>query len=202
VNGERPARITIARHGETAWSRAGRFQGLADIGLSRRGRAQAHQLAQSLVGDYSAVWSSDLRRARATAAPIAARFAVSVRIDRRLREIDVGSWEGLTRSEVACRWPAEYAAWLIDPTLDTCSRESFASLRSRCDAVASALCVGAQQGAVIAVTHGTSGIVLMASLLAKSAREVAETVPLPTGGMVHLDRMENGEWTAWSPDGG
>jgi broad specificity phosphatase PhoE len=98
--------ILLARHGETDWNRQLRIQGHADQPLNELGREQARELARSL-GDVplSAVYSSDLSRAVETAEIVAREHELPVRIDAGLREIDVGSWEGLTRDEVLERFP-------------------------------------------------------------------------------------------------
>jgi probable phosphoglycerate mutase len=98
--------IFLARHGETDWNRDGRFQGWADPPLNETGRGQARALAAQLADvPFDAVYSSDLRRAHETALIVAAPHRVPVVVDRGLREIDVGSWSGLTRSEIDARFP-------------------------------------------------------------------------------------------------
>lgn len=98
--------ILLARHGETDWNRELRIQGHADEPLNQLGREQARELARSLDEvPFAAVYSSDLRRALETAEIVAAEHDLPVRIDPGLREIDVGSWEGLTRDEVLERFP-------------------------------------------------------------------------------------------------
>jgi broad specificity phosphatase PhoE len=98
--------LLLARHGETDWNREGRWQGWADPPLNDTGRAQARLLAEQLrETPFDAVYSSDLERARETAEILAAPHGVPVVLDRDLREIDVGSWSGLTREEIAERFP-------------------------------------------------------------------------------------------------
>jgi broad specificity phosphatase PhoE len=98
--------ILLARHGETDWNREGRFQGWADPPLNETGRAQAQVLAGQLAElPFDAVYSSDLRRAHETALIVAEPHGVPVIVDRGLREIDVGSWSGLTRPEIDARFP-------------------------------------------------------------------------------------------------
>jgi probable phosphoglycerate mutase len=98
--------ILLARHGETDWNREGRFQGWADPPLNDAGRAQARELAGRLRDTrFDAVYSSDLRRAHETADIVAAPHDVPVVTDPGLREIDVGSWSGLTRAEIEERFP-------------------------------------------------------------------------------------------------
>jgi broad specificity phosphatase PhoE len=105
-------RILLARHAETDWNRIGRWQGHADQPLNETGREQAAELGRRLKGrDVVAVYSSDLRRARDTATIVGAELGIEVVQDPELREIDVGSWSGLTRSEVAERFPEGYTRW-------------------------------------------------------------------------------------------
>jgi probable phosphoglycerate mutase len=106
-------RLLLARHGETDWNRIGRWQGHADPPLNEAGRQQAVLLAEKLAGDgVEAVYTSDLRRASETARVVAARLGLAVTEDPALREIDVGSWSGLTRAEVQERFPEGFARWL------------------------------------------------------------------------------------------
>ncbi len=106
-------RILLARHGETDWNRIGRWQGHADPPLNDTGRKQAAELAEQLVGDgVTALYSSDLRRATETARVVGDRLGLAVVEIVELREIDVGSWSGLTRAEVQERFPEGFARWL------------------------------------------------------------------------------------------
>lgn len=98
--------ILLARHGETDWNRDGIWQGWADPPLNETGRAQAHALAEQLrTTPFDAVYSSDLRRAEETAEIVAGPHGVPVVADPDLREIDIGSWSGLTLAEIEERFP-------------------------------------------------------------------------------------------------
>jgi len=99
--------IYLVRHGETDANRELRWQGHRDTALNAVGRAQAEGVAQALAAiPFAAVYASDLSRARDTAAPLAARLGLELRIRPGLREIDVGSWEGKTLAEVTADDPA------------------------------------------------------------------------------------------------
>ena len=98
-------RLLVVRHGESEWNASGRWQGHADVALTRRGELQAAE-ASEVLGQFDAIWSSDLARAHRTAQIIAELLGVGpVHTDERLRETDVGPWEGLTRDEVEAGWP-------------------------------------------------------------------------------------------------
>jgi 2,3-bisphosphoglycerate-dependent phosphoglycerate mutase len=94
--------LLLARHGETDWNRELRIQGSSDIALNELGREQARALAEELADvPLDAIYASDLSRARATAAAVAATHGLDVALDSRLRERSFGSWEGLTREDIA-----------------------------------------------------------------------------------------------------
>src|SRR5258706_11049060 len=86
-------RLLIARHGATQYNLDARFTGQVDVPLSPLGERQSQALAEGLAGVHlDALISSDLRRALATAAPIARLHGLDVQTDPDLREISVGSW--------------------------------------------------------------------------------------------------------------
>ena len=105
--------ILLARHGETDWNRENRFQGHADPPLNEVGRAQAAELAATLAHEpIAAVYASPLRRALETAETVAAAHGLAPIVVDALREVDVGSWQGLTRAEVETRFPEQFRRWL------------------------------------------------------------------------------------------
>lgn len=106
----RSTRFLVVRHGRSVWNAEGRWQGHADIPLDDEGERQAAAAAEVL-GAFDAVWASDLQRASLTAQIIAELHGVGpVQVDPRLRETDVGPWEGLRHDEVEAGWPGYLAA--------------------------------------------------------------------------------------------
>jgi broad specificity phosphatase PhoE len=107
--------LLLARHGETDWNRDGRWQGQTDTPLNERGREQARALAAEVDGNgITAVYASDLARARETAAIVADRLGLPLHIDPRLRELHFGGWEGLTTPEIEELYPEEIERWRAD----------------------------------------------------------------------------------------
>jgi len=100
------------RHGRTEWNSQGRYQGHADVDLDRLGRGQALAVAERCreIGP-TLLLTSDLRRCSDVAARIAERTGVEAVPEPRLRERHVGQWSGLTRDEIAERFPDEYRRW-------------------------------------------------------------------------------------------
>lgn len=108
-----PTTIVLVRHGETDWNRDNRFQGRADPPLNDTGREQARALAAALSAEsFAAAYTSPLQRAAETAAILAGALRVDAVPDGSLMEVDVGSWSGLTRTEVEARFPEGFARWL------------------------------------------------------------------------------------------
>lgn len=93
--------LLLWRHGQTEHNREGIFQGQLDTELSEVGLAQATAAAGQLARRGPvALWSSDLRRAAQTAAALAQVTDLQITYDARLREIDVGQWQGRRYSEL------------------------------------------------------------------------------------------------------
>ncbi|TDE33812.1 histidine phosphatase family protein [Nonomuraea mesophila] len=105
-------RIVCLRHGQTLWNVERRFQGHSDIPLDETGTAQAARAASLLASlRPTLIVSSDLQRANDTALALGRIVGLDVAVDKDFRERGGGQWEGLTREEIAARWPTEYAAW-------------------------------------------------------------------------------------------
>src|SRR6266487_5701876 len=102
--GQHTRRLWLVRHGLTEWNTQQRYCGHRDIPLSAQGRAQALWLAERLQKEMiSAIYTSDLVRARETAEVIAHQRtpAVQIMVSAAWREIDFGEWEGLTYAQIA-----------------------------------------------------------------------------------------------------
>jgi broad specificity phosphatase PhoE len=145
--------ILLARHGETDWNSEGRFQGHADPPLNDTGRAQAAGLAVELAGaDLAAVYSSPLRRAFETAALVASPHDLEPITLDALREVDVGSWQGLTREEIEARFPGQFARWL-DYRQGWDDGESYEDMSQRVIAALLELAAAHDGERVLVVTH-------------------------------------------------
>ncbi len=153
--------LLLVRHGQTAWNAAGRWQGHADPALSGVGREQARLLASTLrMGSaepeegWSRLLASDLRRARETAEILGGVLGLEVEIESRLRELDVGEWAGLTRSEIELRDRTALLAFESgDPFVRPGGGESRAEIRRRARDLMQELCKRCSGERLIVVTH-------------------------------------------------
>ena len=161
-----PSDIYLVRHAQSEWNAAGRWQGQADPPLSRRGLEQAARLARHFPDmPVTHILTSDLQRARQTATPFAERFGLDLAVDLDLREIDVGSWSGLTRAEIVAADP---------DALDRYTRgevgweggETFAAHEERAARAGATLESVDTDDVVVAVTHGGTIRAMLRTLLA------------------------------------
>lgn len=110
LSGGALVRLVLLRHARADLH--GRFCGYANPALSVDGRKEIPSIIQQLsLFTPSEIWSSDLRRAEETAAPIAEHFDLKYKISAGLREMNFGSWEGLSWEEVEARFPEDSRAW-------------------------------------------------------------------------------------------
>lgn len=149
-------RLYLIRHGEVEGAADGSLRGRTDTPLSERGMAQAHQLAEELsVVRLSAVYSSDLRRARMTAEIIARHGSLKVKESCAWREIDMGLWEGRTIAALHQEAPGMVAKVFADPaSFQYPGGESFTVFTARVQVALDQLLRTHQSGDVALIAHG------------------------------------------------
>jgi broad specificity phosphatase PhoE len=163
----RSRRVVLLRHGRTEWNATGRFQGQLDSPLDRIGKAQALDAAVAVAAmDPDAIVSSDLSRAADTAGAVAAELDTVVVADARLREIDLGAWQGLTRAEARERYPEEYAGWQAGEDSRRGGGETYAEVGARAaECVVEWLDKLGSGSTLLAVTHGGTARATIGTLL-------------------------------------
>ena len=108
----------LLRHGQTDSNRAGRWQGQAPSAppLNDTGRAQALAVRDQLKGvEFAAIYPSDLLRSRQTAELIAECLGLPITLEPRLREMNLGTWEGMLSDEIKAKFSREVAERARDP---------------------------------------------------------------------------------------
>lgn len=179
----KPRQIILLRHGQTDYNATGRMQGHLDSVLSEVGRDQAHA-----VGEYfreyrpriSRIVSSDLLRAADTARIVAQHLDLDVHLDQRLRETNLGSWQGMARTEVDTDYPGQRAVWRHDATWAPPGGESRVDVAQRALPVVTEFMDSADgwdEGALLIVAHSGTIISLTSALLGLGH----EQIPLLTG---------------------
>ena len=162
-------RLILLRHGQTHYNASFRMQGQLDTELSELGVSQAHTVGR--VPAPRRPWtilSSDLRRARDTATALATEVGLDVHTDPRLRETNLGSWQGMSHSEVDDQWPDARQQWRSSPRWSPPVGESRLDVARRTRAVVDELVEQSPQWnehPAVLVAHGGAIAALTAALL-------------------------------------
>lgn len=156
--------LILIRHAEAAHA-DGRCIGHTDLALSDRGRASlAHLIApdgaladalQAPGGGLvdAVVVTSDLSRARDTAAAIVSEFTLPLVVDPRLREMHFGAWDGRNWHELEMTEGAALREWMAQWTLHAPpGGETVAALAARVDEALDAISL-MPHDAVVVVSH-------------------------------------------------
>ena len=149
-------KIVFVRHGQTEWNLAMRYQGHTDIQLTKLGILQAKCVADRLKSEpFSAIYSSDLIRAKDTASAIADYHQTTVTVNPMLREISFGDWEGLSYDKIHSRWPSEIDQFFRAPgEVVIPGGETFQALQKRVESALQKIVLAHQDETVAVVSHG------------------------------------------------
>ena len=161
-------RVVLVRHGQTAWNAEGRAQGHTDVGLDETGRSQSEAMATVLAGlDPSLLVTSDLARARETAAFLEKQTGLTAVEDPRWREFDLGERTGLTLQEFGEHLGVHFDGWWdVHTHIEVPGAESPDQLAARVlPAFREVLDRLGEGGTAVVVTHGASLRVAIAGIL-------------------------------------
>ncbi|WP_445371287.1 histidine phosphatase family protein [Methylomonas sp. HW2-6] len=172
---DRPLRIYLARHGQSALNLQQRLSGQADTQLSSKGLEQAQALADVLKQEtLSAIYCSSLTRAIQTASPAAAMHGLPIQTRDDLREIGLGILEGRHVDE---RDPEASRLWAArehdKQNYSVPGSEAYPAFAAR---VLSSLerILAESHGAILIVGHRNTNEVILARLLANDFADEAE----------------------------
>ncbi len=150
------AQLLVIRHGQTAWSVAGKHTGRTDIPLTDVGREEARAAARTLTGwNLQHAYTSPLARARETAEIVSP--ACGITVDDSLLEWDYGVFEGETTPQTRERVPG-WSVWTHEIT----GGESVDEVGERADVFLSRVEAEVPDGNAVAFAHGHLLAVLIA----------------------------------------
>ena len=145
--------LILVRHGETEHNVARLTQGWSDSSLSARGRAQVLRLAERVAAmQPTALYSSTLGRALATAQAIADATGLEIVTMDELREMNYGRWEGRAFLDIRREDVDIYERWITDEECRCPEGESHADVRRRLQLAFAQ--VNSERSVVVA--HGTA----------------------------------------------
>lgn len=178
-------RIFLVRHGESTWDAVGLVRGQSDVPqLTPLGIRQSWQSARGLAGArVGALFSSDLRRASATAQAFGQVLGLPVVTDARLRGRALGIVEG-TPSVLLSPDRSGVDGWrVVDADVAPDGGESIRELYTRASEFVRQLLVLPTVGDIVIVSH--SGVVrVIAAFIDGTAPESMQWAPVGTGGML------------------
>ena len=159
--------VFFIRHGQTEWNKALRYQGHSDIALTDEGLKQAEQVAERLAREpFSAIYSSDLSRARITAEMIAEKHGLSVTTTPDFREVKFGDWEGLRYNQINEGWPEDMDKFFRQPgQVSIPGGETFQEVKERTDKALEEIRAQHDGQCVAIVTHGGAIRTMLCSAL-------------------------------------
>lgn len=173
--------LWLLRHGQTDWNLTGRWQGQASHapGLNDMGYAQALAVRDQLKdARLSAIYSSDLLRSRQTAELLAEPLGLTVTLEPRLREIDLGAWEGMLSDAIESKYPQELAERAHDPLHARAPQgESPLEVEERVIAAVTDIAEKYPDDSVLIVSHGVSLAVIICHAQGFPMDEVYEHIP-------------------------
>ena len=148
--------LLLIRHGETLFNSQRRMQGILDSPLTEAGILQAKAAAKALTGKvFDALYSSPLGRARQTADIISRPLNCPIYFETGLQERNMGIFQGLTPTEVADRYPEDYACFTShDPDYVIPGGESFRQKDERGIASFRRIAKKHPGGKVVIISHG------------------------------------------------
>jgi broad specificity phosphatase PhoE len=126
----------------------------------------------------SAVYASDLLRSRQTAELVAEPFGLPVTLEPRLREINLGAWEGMLSDDIQAQFPQELIMRAQDPLNTRAPQgESPSEVATRVYAAMDDITIKHPGGSVLIVGHGVSLSVIICRAEGIPLEHVYEHVP-------------------------
>ena len=154
--------LILVRHGQTVDNVAGIAQGWNDSALSDAGQEQVRRLAERVAElQPTALYSSPLGRALATAEAISARTGLPITPLDDLREMSYGGWEGRSFLDVRREDEQIYQRWINDEEASCPNGESHADVRRRLERALGQI----NSDRPVIVTHGTAIRIAVTALL-------------------------------------
>ena len=187
-------KLILIRHGETVWNTERRVQGRKDSALTTNGIAQAAVLQEYLATvSVDCCYSSPQHRARRTAEIALDGKGLPLVCDSRLREIDLGCWEGKKVSELETDYPADYIQFSAGAAdVNFGGGESLGEVQQR---VMDALAEIASQHAGATVAVFSHGMALATALCALNKVELNGRTYKQKNGCLNIAEYQAEKWT-------
>ncbi|WP_449374451.1 histidine phosphatase family protein [Arthrobacter psychrolactophilus] len=186
----------LVRHGETVWHSENRYAGTTDVSMTPLGYEQAERLGRwAAMSKPNVVYSSDLSRAIATAEPAATNLGTETVVDARLREVDFGRAEGLTRIDMSRNFPDELAAFMANPATSPLPNGELGSVAvERAVGALVEIAAARPEDSVLVVMHTTLMRLLLCHMLGVSLDKYRTIFPEVINAAITEVRFDGKDW--------
>ena len=173
--------IYFLRHGETTASQSGTYRGSIDPELTPAGYEMASDFTAAYLSlPWSAIYSSPMRRAVATVAPLCEAIGMPPQLRDGLKEIAYGEWEGKTPEETDCEFHDDYIRWLADPGWNApTGGEKGIQIERRSSLVLEEIENSGISGNVLVVSHKATIRVMICALLGIDVGRFRDRISVP-----------------------
>jgi len=186
--------IYFLRHGETTASQTGGYCGTLDPDLTPEGYQMAGDFADAYKSlPWTAVFSSPLRRAVATAKPLCKAIGLPMQLKEGLKEIAYGQWEGKTPEEVNSEFHDDYVRWLADPGWNApTGGQKGVDIARRSSLVLEEIEQAYRTGNVLVVSHKATTRIMLCSLLGIDVGRFRDRINMPVGSISIIEMAVHG----------
>lgn len=174
----------IIRHGYSTGNKEKRFSGQMDVPLDNIGLSQAKSIAEYIIENFKvdSIYSSDLCRAYETVKPIADALELPIHRCKKLREVDVGKWQGMLIEDVKKEFPESFELYRQNPGISQFDGgESYADVMIRGKLAFEKIAEENEGKTVVVATHGGVIRTLRASWNNIPAERIKDIPHVPNG---------------------
>ena len=183
-------RLLLIRHGYSTGNKERRFSGQMDLPLSEEGERQAKLVCDHIQKNYKvdAIYSSDLTRAVDTVNPLSRSLSIPIQIYPELREINEGVWQGQLMTEVAEKYPEDFARYKENLGLYQFEGgECYATLLERLKPMIEKIISENPEKTVVIGTHGAVVRGLVSVWQGIPLERLMDTVRVPNGTVTEVE---------------
>jgi Fructose-2,6-bisphosphatase len=186
--------LYFLRHGETTASQTGGYCGGLDPELTPAGRLMAEDFADRHASlPWTAVLSSPLGRAVATAKPLCEATGIRMQVKDGLKEIAFGQWEGKTPEDVNREFHDDYIRWLTDPGWNApTGGQKGIEVARRSSLVLEEIENTYPVGNVLVVSHKATIRIMLCSLLGIDIGRFRDRINMPVGAVSIVEMAAHG----------
>ena len=189
-------RLILIRHGESSANQNRIFAGNYDAELAENGFIQAKATAKYIKENYKIdkIYSSNLKRAYATANEVASLLGLEITVCENMREISAGKWEGIKFEEIVKSYPDDFDVWLKNIGASRCTDgESVCELGQRVMTALTEIAKSNDGKTVVISTHATP-IRVSQCIIEHGTLDKMTDVPWVSNASLTIYRYDNGEW--------